>query len=306
MNVLRSASPPRSAPLAGALWMVASGLCFVAVTAVVKYLGQDLPAAQSAFLRFALGLVFVLPAIPALMRGGPGPRDLALFGVRGALHTVAVVMWFYAMTRIPLAEVTAMGYLNPILVTIGAAFFLGERLRLRRILAIAVAILGALIVLRPGIRAIEPGHLAMIGTATCFATSYLVIKPLAERYSANVVVALLSVTVTIGLAPLAWWVWVPVSWAQLGGLAIVACCATAGHYAMTMAFASAPITVTQPVTALQLVWSVILGAAIFGELVDSFVVLGGTLIIGAVVFIALRERALQRAALTGRPGTTER
>jgi len=304
MHKLKTAPSPGSGPaparnnrpLAGALWMVASGLCFVGVTATVKALGDAIPAAQSAFLRFSLGLVFVLPILGQLRRDWPGGRDLALFGLRGALHTGAVVLWFFAMTRIPLAEVTAMGYLTPVFVAIGAALFLGERLRLRRIAAILAAICGALIVLRPGLREVAPGHLAMIAAALCFAVSYLVIKPLTERHSPNVVVAMLSMTVALGLSPLAAAVWVPVTLWQVAALFLVACCATAGHYCMTMAFASAPITVTQPVTALQLVWSVLLGALVFGEHIDSFVVLGGALIVSAVVFIALRERAVQRAA----------
>lgn len=306
MNLLRSQpeplvpppyeSAPADRPLAGALWMLASGLCFVGVTATVKYLGASVPAAQSAFLRFVLGLVFVLPVLPALIRAFPVGRDLALFGMRGVFHTLGVVLWFFAMTRIPMAEVTAMNYLNPIFITLGAALFLGEPLRFRRMAAICVAILGVLIVLRPGMREISPGHLAMIGTALFFSVSYLVIKPLTRNHAPKIVVAMMSITVTIGLAPLAWAVWVPVTVWQVGVLFVVACFATAGHYAMTMAFASAPVGVTQPVTALQLVWSVMVGALFFGEQLDGFVVLGGTLIIGAVVFIALRERALQRAA----------
>ncbi len=282
-------------PLAGALWMMASGLCFVGVVVLVKMQGDSIPAAQSAFLRFSLGLVFVLPVLPLLIRAFPTGRDLALFGLRGGLHTVAVVLWFFAMPRIPLAEVTAMGYLVPVFVAIGAALFLGERLRMRRIAAIVAAIAGALIILRPGLREVSPGHLAMFGTALCFATSYLVIKPLAERHSSSIVVALLSITVTLGLTPLAMAVWEPVSWGQIGAFFLVASFATAGHYCMTLAFAAAPITVTQPVTALQLLWSVLLGSLLFEESVDSFVLLGGGLIVGAVIFIALRERAAQRA-----------
>lgn len=288
-------------PLVGALWMLVSGLCFVGVNASVKVAGAGLPAAQSAFLRFVLGLVFILPVLRLVIAHWPRGRELGLFGLRGALHTGAVICWFYAMTRIPMAEVTAMGYLTPVFTALGAAVFLGERLRARRLAAIAAAIAGALIVLRPGVREIADGHLAMVGTTLCFALSYLVAKPLSGRYPAAVVVAMLSITVTIGLAPLAAAVWVPVSGAQVAGLFVTATCATAGHYAMTRAFAAAPITVTQPVTALQLVWSVAIGAAFFAEPVDMFVVAGGALIVGAVVFIALREASLARAAQRASP-----
>jgi drug/metabolite transporter (DMT)-like permease len=300
MNALNTDTDSR--PLAGALWMLASGLCFVGVTATVKAVAGGIPAAQSAFLRFALGLVFVLPVLRLLIRDWPGPHDLGLFALRGALHTGAVICWFYAMTRIPLAEVTAMGYLTPVFTALGAAAVLGERLRMRRIAAIVAAVAGALVVLRPGLREISDGHLAMVGTTLCFAVSYLVAKPLTGRHSAAVVVAMLSITVTVGLAPLAALVWVPVTLTQTAGLFAVACFATAGHFAMTKAFAAAPITVTQPVTALQLVWSVLIGATFFAESVDIYVVAGGAVIVSAVIFIALREAQLARAARPDRAG----
>ena len=281
-------------PVAGVVYMVLSGLCFVVLTAMVKHLGNDLPAPQSAFLRYLLGLVFLLPMLGALRRETVDRATLRAFGWRGLAHTFAVMLWFYAMTRIPLAEISAMGYLSPIYVSIGAALFLGETLRLRRIAAIAAAILGALIILRPGLRTLDPGHLAMLGTSLMFAVSYLIAKRLSGRASPTMVVTMLSVMVTVGLAPFAAAVWVPVSAAQLGWLFVIASFATAGHFLMTMAFAAAPITVTQPVSALQLVWSVLLGAVFFAEPVDVWVVTGGLLIVGAVVFIALREAQLKR------------
>ncbi|MFN3936583.1 MAG: DMT family transporter [Gemmobacter sp.] len=289
-------------PLSGILWMLASGLSFVAVTGIVRYLGTDLPAAQSAFLRFAWGVVFLGPALVALWRSGLPAGVWPMIAGRGAVHTVAVVCWFYAMARIPVAEVTAIGYLNPVLVTLGAALFFGERLAARRLIAIGVAVLGALIVLRPGMRAVEPGHLAQIGAAAAFAGSYLFAKRLSQVMPAGAIVALMSATVTIGLAPLAAAVWVPITWAQLGWLGLVAVFATAGHYCMTRAFTLAPIAVTQPVTFLQLVWATLLGAVVFGEAVDPFVLLGGAVIIAAISYITWREAAIKRRSVTPPPG----
>ncbi|NBB97390.1 MAG: EamA family transporter [Alphaproteobacteria bacterium] len=285
---------PDSRPLLGMFWMLLTGLCFVAVTALVKYLGDDLPAAQQAFLRYLLGLVFLIPMWPALRATRITRAALALFGARGFVHALGVILWFYAMTQIPLAEVTAMNYLSPIYVTLGAALFLGEKLALRRIIAVLVAFLGALIILRPGLREVSSGHIAMIGTAIFFAGSYLMAKRMSGQVSASVVVGMLSVTVTICLAPFAFAVWVPPTGAQLLGLLAVAAFATAGHYTMTLAFAAAPVTVTQPVTFLQLVWAVALGALAFGEAVDLFVVLGGVVIMASVLFITWREAVLRK------------
>jgi len=287
-----------ASPVKGIFWMFVTGLCFVAVTALVKALGTGVPPAQSAFLRYLLGLVFLLPVWRILVQHRGERRDWLLFAGRGVVHALGVILWFFAMTQIPLAEVTAMNYLSPVYVTLGAALFLGERLAARRIAAVIVAMVGAMIILRPGFREVTPGHFAMLFTALAFGVSYLLAKSLVARNGPVVVVAMLSVWVTIGLAPFAWSVWVPVSWQDIGILFGVACFATAGHFTMTLAFAAAPVTVTQPVTFLQLVWATALGAMVFAEPVDSWVVLGGGLILGAICFIAWREQVVKRQVIT--------
>ena len=300
MPDISDTSPPKRTtpgnPLAGIGWMVLTGLLFVAVTAVVKHGAQDLPAPQSAFMRYAIGLVFVLPMIKAMREAHLTNRQLKLFCIRGLAHTFGVMLWFYAMTRITIAEVTAMNYLTPVYVTLGAALFLGERVALRRLIAVALAFVGALIVLRPGMRELSDGHIAMIGTALVFSVSYLTAKMMSDEVPASVVVAMLSITVTIGLAPFAFAVWQPPTAAEVGWMAVIAVLATAGHYTMTLAFAAAPVSVTQPVTFLQLIWSVAIGVLLFGEPIDAWVILGGSVIIASTTFIAIREAMLRRAA----------
>ena len=282
----------------GVVWMLLTGLCFVAVTALVKYLGTRIPPAESAFLRYLLGLVFLVPMLGAVRRANLTPKLWGLFASRGLVHSLGVILWFYAMTQIPLAEVTAMNYLSPVYVTLGAALFLGERLALRRVAAIVAALIGALIILRPGFREVSPGHIAMLFTAMAFGASYLLAKFTVDGTNPTVVVAMLSIWVTVGLTPFAIAVWVTPTLGEVAILFGVACFATAGHYSMTLAFAAAPMTVTQPVTFLQLVWATALGALMFAEPVDIWVVCGGGLILAAVGFITWREAVLKRRAIT--------
>jgi drug/metabolite transporter (DMT)-like permease len=254
----------------------------VGVNGVVKHLGTDLPAAQSAFIRFAFGVVFFLPMLPGLWRAGFPAPVWRLFGWRGLLHVAAVVFWFHAMARVPVAEMSAIAFLNPVIVLVLAGLLLGEGLSLRRIAVVLAALAGALIVLRPGLREVTEGHLSQIAATLCFAVSYLFAKRLSLLVAPGAVVAVLSFSVTLGLLPLALWQWQPVTLAQLGWLAVVSALATAGHYAMTRAFVSAPLAVTQPVTFLQIIWSAALGALAFGEAIDPWVIAGGAVIIGAV------------------------
>ncbi len=276
-------------PLAGVLWMVVTGAMFVGVTACVKHLGDRVPAPEAAFLRYVLGLVFLVPMARPVLAALADRGRIRLFAGRGAFHALGVILWFYAMTQIPIAEVTALNYLSPVYVSLGAALFLCERISWPRITAIVVALLGVLLILRPGFRAISPGHVAMMGTAVLFAGSYLLAKVASAETAPSVVVAMLSIWTTLGLAPFALAVWVAPSANELAWLFLVAVLATTGHFTMTLAFRAAPISVTQPVTFLQLVWATLLGWAVFGEGVDGFVLLGGAIIVGSVVTISLRE-----------------
>ncbi|PSL22089.1 threonine/homoserine efflux transporter RhtA [Shimia abyssi] len=285
--------------------MLVTGVCFVGVTVLVKFVGSRIPAVEAAFLRYALGVVFLVPMVQPILRAGLTNRQVSLFTLRGVVHTIGVGCWFFAMTRIPLAEVTAMNYMAPIYVTIGAALFLGEKLAMRRIFAIAMALLGAFVILRPGFRELNPGHVAMLFTALAFGVSYLLAKVLSDELPPTVLVGMLSVSVTIGLAPAAILVWVTPTLNELLLLFGVACFATAGHYTMTLAFRAAPVTVTQPVSFLQLIWSVLIGWIIFSEAPDVWVVLGGVLIVSAICFITWREAMLKRRQITPLEGQTK-
>jgi drug/metabolite transporter (DMT)-like permease len=274
--------------------MLVTGVCFLMVTALVKTMGPRLPPGEAAFIRYAMGLVFLLPSLGAMRAANLTRRQWTLFSVRGFCHAGGVILWFFAMVRIPIAEVTAMNYLAPIYVTVGAAIFLGERLAAPRIIAVVLGLVGAAIILRPGFREVSDGHLAMLLAAVVFAGSYLTAKVLADEVKPGIVVAMLSVFVTLGLAPFAIADWITPTPRELGFLAAVAVFATTGHYTMTLAFAAAPVTVTQPVTFLQLIWATALGVVWFAEPVDIWVVLGGMVILGSVTFITWREAMLKR------------
>jgi drug/metabolite transporter (DMT)-like permease len=280
-------SPSKS--VTGILWMLFMTLCFVMVNVLVKYVGNGLPVLESAFLRFLLGLVFLIPALGAVRKVRFTPRIWKLTFGRALFHALAMTCWFYAMTRIPMGEVTALNFMNPIYITLGAVLLFGERIALPRIMALVVAFIGGIVILRPGFRDIDPGHLSMMLSAMAFAGSYLIAGRLVKELPAAVVVFLMSVTVPIVIAPFAFLHWETPTLHELILLFFTAAFATLGHYAMTRAFACAPQSVVQPVVFVQLIWSVSFGYILFGEAVDPFVLLGGAMIIAAISFITWRE-----------------
>lgn len=233
MAELTAESQDTRALLRGIGWMLLTGFCFVGVTGIVRYLGSDMPAIEAAFIRYAAGTVMIAPMLVRTCRAGMSRDTARLFALRGLVHGGGVMLWFYAMARIPIAEVTAIGYSSPIYVTILAALFLGERMHLRRIAAVMAAFVGVLLILRPGISEISNGHLAQLGAAPLFAVSYILAKQLSGRADPSAIVAMLSIGCTIVLLPGAIAQWRQPTWEEIGWLTLTAAVATTGHYTMT-------------------------------------------------------------------------
>ena len=287
-------SPAGRRTIQGIAWMALSGLLFVCVTAIIRNLGPVIPAVEAAFIRYAIGLMILSPVLVRTFRTWPRKERLGVFAIRGLIHGGFITLWFYAMARIPIAEVTALGYLSPIFVAIGAALFLGETLHARRIVAIAAGFVGMLVILRPGFQSVELGHMAQIAAAPLLATSLLIGKRLSRDEDPSVIVAMLSVFVTLALLPGAVALWRTPTVDQVLWLTLTAVLATSAHYCMARAFKAAPITVTQPVSFLQLVWAAAFGLLIFGESLDPFVFIGSGIVVGAATYIAHREAAAAR------------
>lgn len=277
-------------------WMLLTGVLFVGVTGIVRYLGTDMNPVQAAFIRYAFGLLFVIPIFLRLSRKEIREAPLGLHIARGAVHGLGVMLWFFAMARIPIAEVTAIGYTAPIFTTIGAALFLGETVRTRRVVAVVIGFLGTMVILRPGLVEISVGAMAQLAAAPLFAASFLLAKKLTDTESPSSIIAYLSVFVTIALLVPAIAVWRTPTTEELLLLFGTAVLATLGHYTLTRAFRSAEITVTQPVSFLQLVWATLLGLYAFGEEPDLWTWAGAAIIVSSATYIAHREAATRGRA----------
>ena len=278
--------------LVGILWMVITTILFVAVTASVRFLDGEVPAPQAAFMRYLIGTLLLTPALISLIKVKPSKPLMKKFLLRGVVHSIGVTLWFYAMSVMPVAEVTAIGFLTYIFVSIGACIFLNEKLHKHRLTAIVISFIGALIILRPGFKEIGNGQIGMLIATIVFTLSYLIAKIVSKERSSAEIVAMLSVFTTIFLIPTAIYSWEPLSIKALIVLTFTAVIATLGHITMTKAIKSAPMVVTQPILFLQLVWASMVGLFIFDENFDPFVILGGTVIMICVCYVSYREHKL--------------
>jgi drug/metabolite transporter (DMT)-like permease len=272
--------------------MVLTTILFVGVTATVRYLEGEVPAPQAAFLRYAIGTLLLTPSLITLIKVKPNKPLMNKFLLRGLVHSFGVTLWFYAMSVMPVAEVTAIGFLTYIFVSIGACIFLKEKLHKHRITAVIISFVGALIILRPGFKVIESGQFGMLMATVVFTASYLIAKIVSKERSSSEIVAMLSVFTTFFLIPSAIYSWEPISLEALLILAFTALIATIGHITMTQAIKAAPMVVTQPILFLQLVWASMVGLFLFDEQFDLYVIIGGTVIMICVCYVSYREHVL--------------
>ena len=282
-------SMTKNSSILGIFWMIITSFFFVGVFITVKYIGSNVPSSQSAFLRYLFGTLILLPIIIKSFKN-TNMTLTKMFVLRGFFHAIGVTLWFYSMTVITIAEVTAIGFLTPIFICIGASFLFKEKIKGFRLLAIFISFLGALIILRPGFKLLETGHGCMLFAALVFSISYLIAKHVSENKNSMEVVGFLSLYTTLFLIPMAIYDWKIISYENLFMLFLTAILATLGHITMTMAIKSAPMVVIQPFTFLQLVWSVIFGFILFNENIDLFVIIGGIVILLSTTYLTFNER----------------
>ncbi|MGB0865399.1 MAG: DMT family transporter [Granulosicoccaceae bacterium] len=289
--------------LPGLAWMAACGCLFALFMLVLKLKLGHVPPVQSSFVRYLGGLVWLLPVI-AWMRARVPTRarapiqwrfDKASLG-RGAAHAVGVSLWFYAIVRNPIADISALSNLGPVYATLGAAVLFGERLRLRRLLAIAASFVGALLIIRPGFVDINSGIYAMLMATPIFAISDLLGKRLAARQSNVTMVLQLTLIVSAFLAVPALWVWQPLTWIDWFWGLMVGLLATIGHICLSQAFKVSEMWVAQSGKFFQLLCAAFLGWVVLGNAVPLTTWLGGGVIVVSISYIAWREAQVYRAS----------
>jgi drug/metabolite transporter (DMT)-like permease len=276
------------------LWSLGAGLLFSLLNSVARTLTLQLHPLQAQMLRYLFGVLVMLPLV---LRAGPAafrPRRIGGQFLRGAVHTVGLTLWFLALPRIPLADMTAIGFTGPIFILIGAFLFLGEPMRWERWLTTAIGFGGILVVLGPKFSGSGGWwHLVMLASAPVFAASYLLTKALTRTETTAVIVFWQALTVTLFSLPLALPVWQPLNAWQWLGFVVCGLLGTMGHYCLTRSYRHADISATQSVKFLDLAWSSLLGFLVFADVPATSTLVGGAVTSAATIWLARREsRAL--------------
>jgi len=273
--------------------MIISGLFFVLMHSAVKYLSKEIHIFEIAFFRCAL-VIFVLA--PIIFQQGKKifkTKQPKVQFLRITTNSVAMLCFFYGISTTPLAQLTTLGFTVPIFATILAVIFMKEKIRLRRTTALIVGFIGTIIVMRPDI-SIELGALLIIFSSFLWSICLIFIKKLTQTDSAVTI----SLYFGIGMIPatfaLAFPVLEMIDLRQFIILIFIAITGTLAQTIMNSALEKGELALLLPFDFLRLIWSVLIGYALFSEEPTITLWLGGFLIIGSTSYIAWREATLKK------------
>jgi len=290
---------PLTRPLRGILLKLVSVLVFIIMQSLIK--AAHVPAGEAVFFRsaFAIPVIVVWLAMQGQLATGFAAKHPMGHVWRGLMGTIAMGLGFAGLSYLPLPEVTAISYASPLMVVILAAMFLGEEVRLFRMAAVALGLMGVLIVLSPrlsvgaGASTGEAfGAMVVLGGAMFAALAQVFVRKLVLIESTTSIVFYFSLTATVlSLATIPFgWVWpTPAEAALLVGCGILG---GAGQILLTASYREADASLVAPFDYASMIFSLGIGLFIFGEVPTLTMLSGAALIILAGILIILRERTL--------------
>ncbi len=284
--------------------MLSACVGLAALDATGKYLSHFYSVAQITWARYAGHLVLALAlAVRHHGRTFARTRRLPLQLARSALLLAATLFGFSGLARVPLAEATAVSFLAPVFIVLLSRPLLGERVSAGRWIAVAAGFAGVLLVVRPGGAVFRPAILLTISMALLNALYQLLTRKLAgeDAYTTLFYTALVG---TVGMAiALPWTSGPPVRPEHMPLFAVLGLTGGGAHLLLIHAYNRAPAAMVTPFAYVQMIWAVLFGALLFGQMPDGVSSLGMAAIVASGVGLALLERSTVRAGLPAASAT---
>jgi len=274
----------------GIYWMLLTTGLFTSLDATAKYLSRDYPVPQVLWARFAFHLVFVAAFLGVRLSVTLRSQRIRLQLLRSLLMLITTGMFFFAVSKLPLADVVAIMFVGPLFVTALSVPLLRDYVGPRRWTAVGIGFLGALVIVRPGSGVMQ--WFAILPVLAAFSHALYTIT---TRQLANHDLPMTTLFYTAALGAVATTTIVPFFWVtpDLTGwllMALVGFFGAAGHLTLIKALGYASPVVVAPLSYVSLIWSIGFGFALFGDFPDTTTLLGAALIAASGIYVFHRER----------------
>lgn len=279
-----------NAPKRAAGFGLAGYAIFSAHDAIIKSLGGTYSVIQIVF--FSSLFTFPLIALLLVRDAEPGtlrPKNTGLVALRSVSGSVTAFTAFYAFTVLPLAQVYAILFATPLLITLLAIPFLGETVRLRRGLAVVAGLVGVIVVLRPGAQDLSLGHLAALLASLLSAINAIIMRKIGSEERTVVMILFPMFMGFLFMAAGLGFVYKPMPLVDLALMAVIAVLVLIAMTCVLFAYRHGPAIVVAPMQYSQIIWAVFFGTLFFGEKPDLITFLGTAIIVSSGLYILRRE-----------------
>jgi drug/metabolite transporter (DMT)-like permease len=276
-------------PLKAIALAVSATVLFGTSDTISKYLSASLPIVEFIWIRYVLFLVMamILVRVP---RRSVRPRNPGLQITRGLCVVGSSILFVYGVRQLTMAQATTISFLSPLLITILSIPLLGEVVGPRRWAAVAAGMLGMLVVVRPGIGSFQPSVLFGVASAFCWALALIITRKISNSDAPQTTVLW---SAAIGTAVLTLLLPFDAAWPtpkQLALSLVLGVLASAGQWVVILAHRFAPASLLAPFFYGQLLWVSVLGFLVFGNVPDTWTLIGAAIIITSGLYTAHRER----------------
>jgi drug/metabolite transporter (DMT)-like permease len=277
-------------PVRSGIWMSVSAITYVVSIAIGRYLAPDIEVFQIAFLRNAFAIVFMMPWLMGVGIGAMRTNQIGKHILRGFMSSTNVTLLFAAVALIPIAEMSAINFLQPVIGAAIAGFVLGEVATRKRWLAIGMGFIGAVLVVRPGFAEFNLGIAFALGSAVAGALVSIMIKTLVRTDPPDTIAAWLFVTQTLILLVPTIFVWRNPTLEQWGLFVFIGSMSVILQRTYNRGIQAADISIAMPFNFTRLIWAALLGWIVFAELPDMWTWIGGTVIFVSSVWLTRQGR----------------
>jgi drug/metabolite transporter (DMT)-like permease len=269
--------------------MILSAAGWATMVSVARGLKDDLHVFEISFFRSFFALIFFLPWLTRNGVAALRTEKMGLHVIRGVSGLIALYLMFGALFYIPTGEVAAITFLRPLVASACVILFMGEPSKPHRWLAIITGLIGAYIIVRPGVSPVSPGQFLAFAAVFAMVITSMMIKTLTKTDQPDAIAAWQVIIFSVLSIGPAIYVWATPTWEQFGALLVMGFGAMIAQRAMTRAYKIADLTVVLPFEYTRLPMAAFFGLVLFSEFPDVWTWIGGTIIFGATVFMAQRE-----------------
>ena len=266
----------------------------------LKIAQEDVNVYVAGFFRFFLGLVIILPYIIKKKDAVLKTTHLKQHFLRAILGLPAMLLYFSALVLLPIEKLTAISFVVPLIVTILAVFFLGEKIYIYRTLALILGFSGMLVIIRPGFVDISIGVYMVLFSALLWSINIIITKKISKDDSAITILAYQSIFMSLLSFFIVLFFWEMPNLKTFIYLILAAMCGTVLHLTLNHAFKLVDVSMTQPYSFLNLVFASIIGYFVFDEIPDLYTWIGALIIFTGVLIISYREMKLDKEIIRKR------